>query len=100
MVIGDEPIVNVLLSLANTVKWLRDHEPISSNALPTDQIPSIKKLETLGLVCRSGSGHYHVQRERLRKLLKRTFEQSSVENQRLCIAAYGQSFAPAPDHVQ
>ncbi len=91
MAFGDEPIVDVLLSLADAVKWLGDNKPIRPDEFPATPL---KKLETLGLVCRSGSGHYHVQRERLKKLLKRTLEQSSEEKQRLCIAAYGHAFAP------
>ncbi len=98
MAVGDEPIVDVLLSLADAVKWLSEHKPIRPDEFPAEQVAALKKMETLGLVCRSGSGHYHLQRERLRKLLKRTLEQSSEEKQRLCIAAYGHSLAPSPAH--
>ncbi len=90
-------IVQVLLSVADAVAWLSNNKPTRQADFPREQFAALKRLEVLGLMSRSGSGVYQLQRQRLEKLLARTVSQASEEERVMCVAAYSAFLRPPPE---
>lgn len=81
-------MIEKLVSLADTVLWVKEHRVSRSTDIPADRSDYLKQLELLALVSRDGSGVYVVQKERLRKLLNRLLSGCSESEKQPCIAAY------------
>lgn len=81
-------ILDILLSLAPTVVWLDEAEPIHMQKVPAEHSTRLKQLENLGLVYRRNSHSCGLQRRRLIKLLTRESLSATSEKRSQCLSAF------------
>ena len=84
----DIRVIDVLLTLAPTVRWLSDVEPINAADVPAEHIASVKQLENMGLVYRRNCRNCSLQRQRLVRMLKRESRYAGAEKQEQCLSAF------------
>lgn len=71
MIVTDRKLLDILVALLPTLKWLDAAQPIYLDQIPAEHIHALKQLEGLGLVYKRNAKTYGLQRERLKKILAR-----------------------------
>ncbi len=71
MIVTDRKLLDILVALLPTLKWLDAAQPIYLDQIPAEHIRALKQLEGLGLVYKRNAKTYGLQRERLKKILAR-----------------------------
>lgn len=97
---ADRRILDVLISLAPTIEWLIEVEPIPMREIPKANLIKVKQLENLGLVYRRNSRNCALQRQRLAKLLEREIQQVSSERKEQYLCAFSSVLSWLESEVQ